>query len=308
MATHNSLLTATCFGPVLVPAKMLAVATAAVILSSLLGTASSDESVRGVNLGKCDRSIAHDPNWSTTGYMRGDYCTATSSDAGSHYICVDLPDAATDSGQHYSPFWVETGQSPNGEDAASWPLAGPWCICMWAFRSMYAQHPDFVDMIDCASTNSWVVENYDLDEPALAAVCRKCNVAGVSPDEALRSKCIAAGVAAAPGTGRPEDFDKTTASAPTGDSNATMMGGGMSFTSFFVYVIGLVMALACCATLVVMSRAKAKPAGAARGEDAAAATALPPSSPRAASNNNGNHEGLSEPINVSSGDEGTNVV
>ena len=34
MATHNSLLTATCFGPVLVPAKMLAVATAAVILAA----------------------------------------------------------------------------------------------------------------------------------------------------------------------------------------------------------------------------------------------------------------------------------
>ena len=120
----------------------------------------SDESVHGVNLGKCNRDLAHDPNWPSTGYMRGDYCTATSSDAGSHYLCVDLPDATTSSGSHYSPFWVETGQSPSGEEAAELPLAGPWCICMWAFRSMYAQHNEFAGMIDCTASNSWVVENY----------------------------------------------------------------------------------------------------------------------------------------------------
>merc|ERR1712203_539224 len=64
--------------------------------------------IYGVPLAKCDRSIANDPNWPRTGYMRENYCTASSIDRGSHYVCVNLPEGQTASGQRYSPFWTIT--------------------------------------------------------------------------------------------------------------------------------------------------------------------------------------------------------
>merc|ERR1711988_1941627 len=166
---------------------------------------------------------------------------------------------------------------------------------------MYAQHPDFVNMIDCTSTNSWVVENYQVHEPALAAVCRKCNVAGVSPDETLRSKCISAGVPAAPGTGRPEDFDRTASSAPSGDSSGG--GSGLSFTTFFLGFMGLMLVLGCMLVLTVASRSSVKSTGQqehrqmqTQGDPGETASAPQPSAMRGAS---GSAQGaLSEPINV----------
>merc|ERR1719378_798966 len=68
--------------------------------------------VYGRTMAKCDRSLAHDPNpgFQSTGYFRDNFCTASSSDAGSHYVCVDLPNA-TVTGKPYSPFWVVSGQA-----------------------------------------------------------------------------------------------------------------------------------------------------------------------------------------------------
>ena len=63
---------------------------------------------------------------SQAGWKRQDLCTAESSDAGSHFVCVDMP----------SDFWVNTGQASSQEEADSqWPKPGPWCICMWYART-----------------------------------------------------------------------------------------------------------------------------------------------------------------------------
>ena len=88
--------------------------------------------------------------------MRHDYCTATSSDAGSHYVCVNLTAATTESGAPYSPFWTVTGQARSGDEASTWPLPGPWCICMWAYASMHQAHPEFEEMLWCPAVNEWV--------------------------------------------------------------------------------------------------------------------------------------------------------
>merc|ERR1712146_252819 len=132
--------------------------------------------------GKCDRSAYFDANpeqrdtkYPTTGYFRNNECTASSGDAGAHFVCVLMPAAKTSRGQVYSTFWTETGQARSGDDAVTFPKPGPWCICMWAFARMYAQHPDFIHMLECEATNQWVIENYDLSvdsqAKALAAVC-----------------------------------------------------------------------------------------------------------------------------------------
>lgn len=64
---------------------------------------------------------------SIAGWMREDLCTAGSADAGSHYVCVNMP----------SDFWVKTGQATSAADAAAnWPKPGPWCICMWCDNRM----------------------------------------------------------------------------------------------------------------------------------------------------------------------------
>ena len=96
----------------------------------------TDRNIYGKPLEKCDRSLANDPNWPITGFMRGNYCKATEIDRGSHYVCVNLPDAVTEDGKHYSTFWTETGQADTPEEATTWPLAGPWCICEWAYARM----------------------------------------------------------------------------------------------------------------------------------------------------------------------------
>jgi len=71
-------------------------------------------------------------------------------------------------------------------------LQGPWCICMWAFARMFAQHPDFIDMLECDATNRWVVENYSLNTPAqgkaLAAVCESPAALLLSPPTLQRSR------------------------------------------------------------------------------------------------------------------------
>merc|ERR1711871_188618 len=168
----------------------------AITASGLRLDAEQDHNVYGHPLEKCDRSVAHDPNFPSTGFMRGDMCTATSADAGSHYVCVNLPDGTAPSGKHYSPFWTETGQARTPEEATTWPLAGPWCICEWAFARMFAQHPDFEELLNCGAVNEWVIENYSLDVPdqrgALAAVCRKCDVAGKAVKDSLKTKCTKA--------------------------------------------------------------------------------------------------------------------
>jgi uncharacterized protein (DUF2237 family) len=160
------------------------------------------ENVFGQTLAKCDRSAyfdAHpeqrDTKYPTTGYFRNNECTASSGDAGAHFVCVTMPNGTTSAGDTYSTFWVETGQARSPEQAVTWPKPGPWCICMWAFARMFAQHPNFIDMLECDATNRWVIENYALENDsqgrALAAVCGKCGVA-TSAASALSEKCAAA--------------------------------------------------------------------------------------------------------------------
>merc|ERR1711871_905842 len=106
--------------------------------------------------------------------------------------------------------------------------------------------------------NSWVVQNYPVHEPALAAVCNKCNVAGVSPDASLREKCIEAGVPAAPGTGRAEDFQKTQGNAPNGakvDAPASSRQDRMPFSQVMLIVAAVVVGLFCISVLTFRNRA-----------------------------------------------------
>ena len=116
--------------------------------SALAGTGYSretDRNIYGKPLEKCDRSLANDPHWPITGFMRGNYCKATEIDRGSHYVCVNLPDAVTENGDHYSTFWTETGQAATPQEAATGrggrglPKAGPWCICEWAYARMVSR-------------------------------------------------------------------------------------------------------------------------------------------------------------------------
>lgn len=164
----------------------------------------------GKELQKCDRSTIQDEHFPTTGFQRGDpsladKCTATKSDQGSHYICADLPDAVDKShvrelhgGKstegHYSPFWTETGQAKNASQAEEkFPKPGPWCICMWAFAAMLEKHADFVKMVDCKSTQSWVITNYDINvaeqRDALKAICDHCQVDAEATNDNLKNKC-----------------------------------------------------------------------------------------------------------------------
>uniref|UniRef100_A0A0G4F7H0 Uncharacterized protein n=1 Tax=Chromera velia CCMP2878 TaxID=1169474 RepID=A0A0G4F7H0_9ALVE len=156
------------------------------------------ENVLGQPLGVCDRSKAHDPNpnFAATGYERNNQCTSNAPDAGSHYVCVDLPAGQQDSEKDpaWSNFWTETGQASDKADAQqSFPKPGPWCICMWAFADMLSQHPNFKSLLDCPAVNKWVVERYDSNNSreckALVAVCDQCGVGGSSVPEALSSKC-----------------------------------------------------------------------------------------------------------------------
>lgn len=61
---------------------------------------------------------------------------------------------------------------------------------------MFAQHPNFIDMLECDATNRWVIENYVLENDsqgrALAAVCGKCGVATSASGNGLSDKCTAA--------------------------------------------------------------------------------------------------------------------
>ena len=179
--------------------QMLALAA----LSALAAAQQDSDNVFGATLGKCDRSAyfaanpdQRDTRHPTTGYFRNNECTASSGDAGAHFVCVTMPNATTAAGEVYSTFWVETGQAASGEAAVTWPKPGPWCICMWAFARMFAQHPDFIDMLECDATNRWVVENYNLGTEsqgkALAAVCGKCAVETAASTAALREKCASA--------------------------------------------------------------------------------------------------------------------
>ena len=84
----------------------------------------------------------------------------------------------------------------------------------------------------------------DVHEPALAAVCHRCNVAGLSPDAGLREKCIAAGVPAAKGTGRPEDFARTAADepgvGPSGGLNSTLESPAAVALTAAVLIVALI--------------------------------------------------------------------
>jgi hypothetical protein len=153
------------------------VVAAAVLVGGAVAQRADSENVLGHTLGKCDRPAyfeAHpeqrDTRYPTTGYFRNNECTASSGDAGAHFVCVTMPNATTNTGDTYSTFWVET--------------------------RMFAQHPTFIDMLECDATNRWVVENYALENDAqgraLAAVCGKCAVATASLETALRDKCAAA--------------------------------------------------------------------------------------------------------------------
>uniref|UniRef100_A0A7S2TPL5 Secreted protein n=1 Tax=Lotharella oceanica TaxID=641309 RepID=A0A7S2TPL5_9EUKA len=141
--------------------------------------------VQGQALEKCDRSHVDDPRYPTTGYMRpveelANRCTAVSHDAGSHYVCVNLPSASATNGETYSPFWTKTGQARSALEATTWPKPGPWCICMWAFARMHTQHPEFINDLDCKATNGWTLDRYDTSvasqRNALRAICDKCGV------------------------------------------------------------------------------------------------------------------------------------
>lgn len=153
----------------------------------------TDRNIYGQLLQKCDRTLAHDPNWPTTGFMRENYCKATAMDRGSHYVCVDLPEGTTESGKKYSPFWTETGQARSPEDATTWPLAGPWCICEWAYARMVLQNPHFEEMLHCDAINQWTIESYQLNNDAqakaLETICRKCDVISIATDQSLVNKC-----------------------------------------------------------------------------------------------------------------------
>merc|ERR1719221_1925815 len=77
----------------------------------------------GSALQKCDRPgymAAHpdaaDMRFPHTGYERGDYCSSTAVDAGSHYVCVDLPSDSAPGGGVYSPFWTKTGQATSPQE------------------------------------------------------------------------------------------------------------------------------------------------------------------------------------------------
>ena len=176
---------------------------AAVLLGDAAAQRADSENVFGHTLAKCDRSAYFDANpeqrdtkYPTTGYFRNNECTASSGDAGAHFVCVTMPNATTSAGETYSTFWVETGQARSPEQAVTWPKPGPWCICMWAFARMFAQHPNFIDMLECDATNRWVIENYVLENDsqgrALAAVCGKCSVATTASGTGLSEKCAAA--------------------------------------------------------------------------------------------------------------------
>jgi hypothetical protein len=85
---------------------------------------------------KCVLRQAHamtiNPAGSTTCQFSRDSTsgTATSSDAGSHYVCVNLTAAETPGGAPYSSFWTITGQAKSGVEAATWPLPGCVCVCV----------------------------------------------------------------------------------------------------------------------------------------------------------------------------------
>ena len=181
----------------------LPVVAAVVMVGGVEAQRADSENVLGNTLAKCDRPAyfaAHpeqrDTRYPTTGYFRNNECTASSGDAGAHFVCVTMPNATTSAGDTYSTFWVETGQARSPEQAVTWPKPGPWCICMWAFARMFAQHSNFIDMLECGATNRWVIENYALENDAqgraLAAVCGKCDVATAALETALREKCAAA--------------------------------------------------------------------------------------------------------------------
>eukprot|EP00747_Dinoflagellata_sp_TGD_P166020 gnl/TRDRNA2_/TRDRNA2_188190_c0_seq1.p1 gnl/TRDRNA2_/TRDRNA2_188190_c0~~gnl/TRDRNA2_/TRDRNA2_188190_c0_seq1.p1 ORF type:complete len:236 (-),score=36.04 gnl/TRDRNA2_/TRDRNA2_188190_c0_seq1:236-892(-) len=194
-------------------------ASAHILLVALLACSSSCTSARGVSenifgntLVKCDRTKyfqqnpeQRDTKFPVTGYFRNNECTASSGDAGAHFVCVKMPNGTTPSGEVYSTFWTETGQARSPQDAVTWPKPGPWCICMWAFARMFSQHPDFIDMLQCDATNQWVIENYNLNNPhqakALAAICSKCAVAKDGKKTHLQEKCVA--VAKLHGSGDP---------------------------------------------------------------------------------------------------------
>ena len=99
------------------------------------GQGGVSQNVWGAPLQLCDRTgyfAVHpeqrDAKYPTTGYFRNNECTASTGDAGAHFVCVTMPNGTTADGRPYSTFWVETGQAGSPEQAASWPKPGPWCI------------------------------------------------------------------------------------------------------------------------------------------------------------------------------------
>merc|ERR1712146_589676 len=89
----------------------------------------SNLNVLNAPLAKCDRS-------EITGFQGSSFCAPNGNDLGSHYICLDLESAEDlESGLTYAPFWTKTGQAKSSYDAATaWPLPGPWCVSMKAYR------------------------------------------------------------------------------------------------------------------------------------------------------------------------------
>jgi len=64
---------------------------------------------------------------------------------------------------------------------------------MWAFAAMLEKHADFVKMVDCKSTQSWVITNYDINvaeqRDALKAICDHCQVDAEATNNNLKNKC-----------------------------------------------------------------------------------------------------------------------
>uniref|UniRef100_A0A061RNQ1 Secreted protein n=1 Tax=Tetraselmis sp. GSL018 TaxID=582737 RepID=A0A061RNQ1_9CHLO len=149
--------------------------------------------IYGEELHKCDRSTVKDARFPTTGFLRDNRCTATAEDAGSHFVCVNLPSAINSKGEIYSPFWTVTGQAFSPETATRWPLPGPWCICEWAYARMLQSHDEFRNYLNCPAIHAWVIDSYRPEVPnqlaALRSVCEHCDVINKGKLNSLVEKC-----------------------------------------------------------------------------------------------------------------------
>ena len=64
---------------------------------------------------------------------------------------------------------------------------------MWAYVSMHQQHPEFENMLWCPAVNEWVVDDYDVNDPAqlaaLESVCRVCDLPNKAVKSTIKAKC-----------------------------------------------------------------------------------------------------------------------